>query len=104
MRSRLPALEATFLTNRIAMLMRYEPPLHEPVANNLAVTARLEEMITKRELEQALITFQAEIVKQSPEEIARMKARPTWATLVASSLCIPVRCTPCRRIGLTPAE
>ena len=32
-----------------------------------------------------LITFQeTEIVKQSPEEIVRMKARPTWAGLVAS--------------------
>jgi pimeloyl-ACP methyl ester carboxylesterase len=78
------ALEATFLTSRIARLMLYEPPLHEPVGNNLAAAARVEEMIRKGELEQALITFQTEIVKQSPEEIARMKARPTWAGLVAS--------------------
>ena len=78
------ALEATFLTRRIARLMLYEPPLHEPVGNNLAVAARVEEMVRKGQLEQALITFQTEIVKQSPEEIARMKARPTWAGLVAS--------------------
>jgi pimeloyl-ACP methyl ester carboxylesterase len=78
------ALEATFLTTRIARLMLYEPPLHEPVGNNLAVAARVEEMVKKGELEQALNTFQTEIVKQSPEEIARMKARPTWAGLVAS--------------------
>ena len=78
------ALEATFLTDRIARLMLYEPPLHEPVGKNLAVAARIEEMIRNGELEQALITFQTEIVKQSPEEIARMKARPTWAGLVAS--------------------
>jgi pimeloyl-ACP methyl ester carboxylesterase len=78
------ALEATFLTDRIARLMLYEPPLHEPVDTNLAVAARLEEMARKRELEQALITFQTEIVKQSPLEIARMQARPTWAGLVAS--------------------
>lgn len=78
------ALETTFLTDRIARLMLYEPPLHEPVGDNLGVAARLEEMIKKGELEQALITFQTEIVKQSPEEIARMKARPTWAGLVAS--------------------
>ena len=78
------ALEATFLTDRIAKLMLYEPPLHEPVGNNLAVAARVEEMIRKGELEQAFIAFQTEIVKQSPEEIARMKARPTWAGLVAS--------------------
>ena len=78
------ALEAAFLTDRIAKLMLYEPPLHEPVRNNLAVAARLEEMISKGELEQALVTFQSEIVKQTPEEIARMKTRPTWAALVAS--------------------
>lgn len=78
------ALEATFLTDRIARLMLYEPPLHEPVDKNLAVATRLEEMVRKGEPEQALITFQTEIVKQSPEEIARMKARPTWPGLVAS--------------------
>jgi pimeloyl-ACP methyl ester carboxylesterase len=78
------ALEATFLTDRISRLMLYEPPLHEPVGNNLAVAARIEEMVGKGDLEQALITFQSEIVKQSPEEIARMKARPTWPGLVAS--------------------
>jgi pimeloyl-ACP methyl ester carboxylesterase len=78
------ALEAAFLTDRIARLMLYEPPLHEPVANNLAVTTRLEDMIRKGELEQALITFQTEIVKQSTEEIVRMKARPAWPALVAS--------------------
>jgi hypothetical protein len=77
-------LKAAFLTDRMAKLMLYEPPLHEPVRNNLAVAASLEEMIRKGELEQALVTFQSEIVKQSPEEIARMKTRPTWAVLVAS--------------------
>ena len=82
-------LEATLLTNRIARLMLYELPLHEPVANNLAATARLEEMIKTCDLERALITFQAEIVKQSPEEIARMKTRPTWAGLVASVAVLP---------------
>jgi pimeloyl-ACP methyl ester carboxylesterase len=78
------ALEATFLTNRIAKLMLYEPPLHEPAGENLAVAGRVEGMVKNGELEQALITFQREIVKQSPEEIARMRGRPTWAGLVAS--------------------
>jgi pimeloyl-ACP methyl ester carboxylesterase len=78
------ALEATFLTNRIARLMLYEPPLHEPVANNLAVAARIEAMVRQGKLEQAFVTFQSEIVKQSPAELERMKARPTWAGLVAT--------------------
>jgi pimeloyl-ACP methyl ester carboxylesterase len=78
------ALEATFLTDRIARLMLYEPPLHEPVGNNLAVATKVEALIKKGELEQAFIAFQTEIVKQSPEELARMKARPTWNGLVAT--------------------
>jgi pimeloyl-ACP methyl ester carboxylesterase len=78
------ALEATFRTDRIAKLMLYEPPLHEPVGNNLAVATKVEEFIKKGQLEQAFIAFQTEIVKQSPEEIARMQARPTWAGLVAT--------------------
>lgn len=78
------ALEATFRTDRIGKLMLYEPPLHEPVGNNLAVATRVEELIKKGQLEQAFIVFQTEIVKQSPEEITRMKARPTWAGLVAT--------------------
>ena len=78
------ALEATFLTDRIAKLLLYEPPLHEPVANNLAVATKVEELIEKGDLEQAFVTFQTEIVKQSPAELARMKARPTWTDLVAT--------------------
>ena len=42
------ALEATYRTDRIARLMLYEPPLHEPVDNNLAVAARVEEMVRKK--------------------------------------------------------
>jgi len=78
------ALEATFLTDRVAKLILYEPPLHEPADTNLAVAARVEELVKRGELERAFITFQTEIVKQSPEELARMKARPTWPALVAT--------------------
>ena len=78
------ALEAAFLTQRISRLLLYEPPLHEPVGDNLAVAERIEGMIAQGQLEQALVTFQTEIVKQSPEEIERMRARPSWPSLVAS--------------------
>ena len=83
------ALEATFLTNRVGKLMLYEPPLHEPADNSLAMAARFEAMVGGGALEQALITFQTEVVRQSPEEIARMKARPTWGGLVASMAMLP---------------
>ena len=78
------ALEATFLTHRISRLILYEPPLHEPVANNLAAAARVQAMVDSGRLEDALVAFQTDVVKQSPEEIARMKTRPTWNALVAS--------------------
>ena len=78
------ALEAAFLTKRITKLMLYEPPLYDPVGNNLQVADRVEELVRKGELENALVLFQAEVVKQSPAEISRMKARPTWPGLVAT--------------------
>ena len=78
------SLEAAFLTNRIAKLMLYEPPLHDPVDNNLAVAAKVEALLKKGELEEAFITFQTEVVKQSSEEIMRMKARPNFKNLVAT--------------------
>lgn len=78
------ALEAAFLTPHISRLVLYEPPLHEPVGNNLAVAARTEGMIAQGQLEQALVAFQTEIVRQSPEEIERMRAWPSWPSLVAS--------------------
>jgi pimeloyl-ACP methyl ester carboxylesterase len=78
------ALEAAFLTNRIARLMLYEPSILDPVHHNLAVTVRLEEFIRNGDLEKALVTLQAEVVKQSPEELARMRARQNWTALVAT--------------------
>lgn len=53
------AIEAAFL-DRIAGLL-YEPPMHEAVANNVAVAARIEEMVRRGELHQS--RFETEIVK-----------------------------------------
>ena len=78
------ALEAAFLTDRITALMLYEPPLHEPPTNNRAVAKRVDDLVRKGDLELALILFQTEIVKLSPEELERMKAGPAWPGLVAS--------------------
>jgi len=78
------ALEAAFLTDRIAKLMLYEPPVLDPVDHNLAVADRIDKMIENGELEQALVTFQTEVVRQSPSEIAAMKARASWPGLVAT--------------------
>ena len=64
--------------------MLYEPPFHEPVDENLAAAKRLEELIAKDDPEKALITFRTEVVKQSPEDVARMKQRPSWPSLIAT--------------------
>jgi len=44
----------------------------------------VEQLVMKGDLEQALITFQRETVKQPPEEIERMRSRPTWPSLLAT--------------------
>ncbi len=76
------ALEAAFLTDKISRLVLYEPPLQD--LDNAAVLARMERMIQAGDREQALVTFLGEIVMISPSELAAMKARPSWAGLLAS--------------------
>lgn len=75
------ALEAAFLTDKIARLVLYEPPLQE--LNHSAVVVRMEGMIHAAAHEQALVTFLQEIVMISPSEVAAMRARPSWPGLVA---------------------
>ena len=76
------ALEAAFLTDKISRLVLYEPPLQD--LDNAAVLARMERMIQAGDREQALVTFLREIVMISPSELGAMKARPSWAGLLAS--------------------
>jgi pimeloyl-ACP methyl ester carboxylesterase len=75
------ALEATFLTDRISKLVLYEPPLQD--LDHSAVAIRMETMIRSGNREQALLTFLKEIVMISPNEIAAMKAQPSWNARVA---------------------
>jgi pimeloyl-ACP methyl ester carboxylesterase len=78
------ALEATFLTNRIAKLILYEPPVQDPVQENLAVAEKIERMIASGDPDEAVATFLREVGRQSPDEIAAMKTRPSWPKLVAT--------------------
>lgn len=78
------ALEASFLTPRIAKLMLYEPPVLDPVDHNLAVADKVEQAIRAGQPEQAVVIFQTEVGRQSPEEIAAMRRRPSWPSLVAT--------------------
>jgi pimeloyl-ACP methyl ester carboxylesterase len=76
------ALEAAFLTDKIAKLVLYEPPLQD--LDNAAVLIRMEQLIAGGDREAALVTFFREIVMISPSEVALMKARPSWPGLLAS--------------------
>lgn len=76
------ALEAVFLTDKIAKLMLYEPPLHD--GDRTAIADRMEKMIQAGNREQALLTFLREIVMISPAEIETMMARPSWPERVKS--------------------
>ena len=76
------ALEAAFLTDKISKLVLYEPPLQD--LDHSGVAARMERMIQEGDREQALVTFLQEIVMISPDEVAAMKARPSWPGRVAT--------------------
>jgi len=76
------AFEAAFHTTKIARLALYEPPVR--LADHSAILARMEAMIRSGDREGALVTFMSEIVLISTDEVAAMKARPSWAGLLAT--------------------
>ena len=76
------AFAAAFQTAKIAKLALCEPPVR--LADHSAILARMEAMIRSGDREGALMTFMSEIVLISPDEIAAMKARPSWAGLLAT--------------------
>ena len=75
------ALEAAFLTKKIAKLVLYEPPLQD--LNHKAIADTMERLIETGHREDALIMFLQKIVMVSPTEIAAMKAQPLWPARVA---------------------
>jgi pimeloyl-ACP methyl ester carboxylesterase len=76
------ALEATFLTKKISKLILYEPPLKEPI--DFAVADAIERMIRDGEREQAIVTFLRAVVQLTPSEVAAMRSRPAWTSMVAT--------------------
>ena len=76
------AFEAAFRTRKIARLALYEPPVR--LADHSAILARMEAMMRRGDREAALVTFMREIVLISPDEVAVMKGRPSWAGLLAT--------------------
>jgi len=76
------AFEAAFHTTKIARLALYEPPVR--LADHSAILARMEAIIRSGDREAALTTFMREIVMISADEVAAMKARTSWAGLLAT--------------------
>jgi len=76
------AFEAAFRTTKIAGLALYEAPVR--VGDHSAILARMEAMMRSGDREGALTTFMREIVMISADEVAAMKARPSWAGLLAT--------------------
>lgn len=76
------AYEAAFLTPRIDRLVLYEPPFRVPPRSDSL--AKMDRLIQAGDREAATTTFMREVVRVSPEEIAAMRRRPSWAGLVSS--------------------
>ena len=76
------ALEAAFLSRKIARLVLYEPPLQD--LDHTAIADHMEQMIQAGRREDALLEFLREVVQVSPAEVARMRAQPSWPERVAA--------------------
>src|SRR5689334_18898635 len=74
------AFEAAFRAPKIAKLALYEAPVR--VGDHSAILARMEAMMRAGNRDGALTTFMREIVLISPQEVAAMKARPSWPGLL----------------------
>ena len=76
------AFEAAFHTTKIAKLALYEPPVR--AGDHSAALARMEQMMRTGDRDGALRTFMTDIVLISADEVAAMRARPSWAGLLAT--------------------
>jgi pimeloyl-ACP methyl ester carboxylesterase len=75
------ALEAALLTNKIAKLVLYEPPLQD--LDHRAVADTKDQLVRAGRREEALVMFLQQIVMVSPTAITAMKAQPSWPVRVA---------------------
>lgn len=81
------ALEATFLTKKVARLLLYEPPLMDRPDD--AVLPRIEKQIQDGHRDQAVATFLKDVVLVPPAQLDAMRSRPEWSHLVASADALP---------------
>ena len=76
------SLEAALTSPAVTKLIVYEPPLQEE--DRSAAQADVAAKMAAGDPAGAAEVFLSRIVQISPQELARMKARPSWSSLVAS--------------------
>jgi pimeloyl-ACP methyl ester carboxylesterase len=76
------ALEAALLSDRIAKLVLYEPPVIEHA--DPAIIARIEAAAASGDRDRAVAIFLGEVIKLKPVEIAARRAGQGWAKLAAT--------------------
>jgi pimeloyl-ACP methyl ester carboxylesterase len=84
------SLEAVRLTQRIASLVLYEPPLlGMPGELPLGFLDELERLTAEGRREEATIRVYRTMLGRTPEEVEQFRADPNWGNRVASVLSIP---------------
>lgn len=76
------AYDAALRTRKIAGLALYEPPVR--AGDHSAALSRMDAMLRNGDREGALMTFMRDVVQISADEVAVMKARPSWTGLLAT--------------------
>jgi pimeloyl-ACP methyl ester carboxylesterase len=84
------ALEGALRTSNVGRLVLYEPPANtgEQMYQDGA-RERLEELIAAGERERALTYFFSEVVGMSEQELAQMRAAPSWQARVEAAHTVP---------------
>jgi pimeloyl-ACP methyl ester carboxylesterase len=76
------AFDAALHTSKIAGLALYEPPIR--ASDHSATLSRMEAMMRAGDRDSALTTFMTDVVLMSRNEVAAMKARPSWQGLLST--------------------
>jgi pimeloyl-ACP methyl ester carboxylesterase len=82
------ALEAALLTDRIARLVVYEPPLGF-IRSPPGVAARLQELLEEERHDEVLTCFMREVAGLPPEQIELLRSLPTWEARLATTPTLP---------------
>jgi pimeloyl-ACP methyl ester carboxylesterase len=84
------SLEAALLTDRLAGLVLYEPPIFEGVGLHPSdLPDRLEAMLAGGDRDRVIRTFLAEATGMPAEEISRLASLPAWTGRLAAAHTLP---------------